>query len=90
MRSFLREKPLTLSEAAKIFPGRPHVNTLRRWHHKGYRGTKLRGFYSGGALCTTEAAIEEFWAALNPSAEQEAVSTPAHEAAESKLDSLGV
>ncbi len=89
MRSILREEPKTLTEATKIFPGRPHKNTLRRWHHVGFRGVKLRCFYSGATLCTSVAAIEEFLAAINPQTATP-VATPAHDLAEAKLDSLGV
>lgn len=87
--SLLSEKPLTLSEAAKIIPGRPCKNTLRRWCHRGFRGIKLRSFYSGNALCVTERSIEEFWAAINP-AHSPAPTTRAHQLAEQKLDELGI
>ncbi len=88
--SLLAEKPVTLKEASKKhFPNRPHINTLRRYCHKGFRGVKLRSFYSGNTLCTTEAAIEEFWAAINPSSAPSPISS-AHALAESRLDELGV
>lgn len=90
MRFILREEPLTLTEATKIFPGRPHKNTLRRWHKVGFRGIKLRCFFSGATLCTTRAAIEEFLAAINPAQATAAAATPAHDLAEQKLDALGV
>lgn len=89
MRRILPEKPVPIVESTKIIPSRPHKNTVRRWCHKGFRGIKLRSFYCGATLCTTETAIEEFLAAINPQAATP-TATPAHEAAESKLDALGV
>lgn len=88
MRSFFREEPLTLAEATRIIPGRPHKNTLRRWCHSGVRGVKLGHFYSGATLCTTRRAIEDFWAALNPQAP--ARSSDGHAKAEAQLDAMGV
>ncbi len=51
---------LSLSEAAKAIPGRPHVSTLWRWATRGVRGVRLRTFVIGGRRFTDVAAIEEF------------------------------
>jgi hypothetical protein len=88
--SILAEEPVTLTEAAKIFPGRPHKNTLRRFCHAGVRGVKLAHFYSGATLCTTRAAIDAFLLATNPGYRAAPVSSDQHRAAEAVLDSLGV
>jgi len=60
---------LTLSQAARLFPGRPHKCTIMRWivrgvkvGGKGTKGTlvKLRGMKSGGRWYVTPRAISEF------------------------------
>jgi hypothetical protein len=90
MRSILSEDPVTITGATKIFPNRPHKNTVRRWHYDGFRGVKLRCFYSGATLCTTRAAIEEFLLATNPGYQAAPVSSTQHEAAEAALDAMGI
>lgn len=79
----LDESPLTLQEAAKLLPGRPHINTLRRWADQG----RLRTFRMGRKICTTRVALNEFLAAgeVKPSPQ-----SSAHLMAEAKLDSLGI
>ena len=88
-KKLLTEGPVTIAEAANLLPGRPHKNTLRRWCHRGFRGVLLRSFYSGNALCTTHAAIEEFLAAINSSSATSPTSK-AHNLAEKKLDAMGI
>jgi len=51
---------LTLSEAAKRIPGKPHVKTVRRWCLRGVHGVRLRSWKFGRQLCTTDAALDEF------------------------------
>lgn len=59
-------KALTLAEAAALLPGRPHIETVRRWCLKGLAGgVRLEYFRSGGKLFTTRPAIEAFLAAQN-------------------------
>jgi hypothetical protein len=55
-----RERMLTLSEAAKRTPGRPHASTLFRWATKGRRGVKLEIFEFGRRLFTTMDAVNDF------------------------------
>lgn len=55
-----REKPLTLAQAAKLFPNRPNSATVWRWCTKGARGIKLDSSTIGGRLYTSEAAIQRF------------------------------
>jgi hypothetical protein len=38
---FSPETLLSLTEAAALLPGRPHVSTLHRWRLRGVRGVKL-------------------------------------------------
>jgi hypothetical protein len=81
------QSALSLSEAAKRIPGRPSTDTLRRWINKGLSGgVKLEAFRSGGALFTTEEAIERFLAAQNAGA----ISPRRHEVAESELRAMGI
>jgi hypothetical protein len=57
----LTETTLTLSEAALVFPGGPvHVNTLRRWSRRGFRGIVLETFWRGNTCCTSREAIARF------------------------------
>src|SRR5262249_38167301 len=49
---------LTLTQAAKLIPGRSEgktasVNTLWRWCIRGVHGTRLRSVLIGGRRCTT-------------------------------------
>lgn len=78
---------LPLSQAAKLIPGRPSQDTLRRWIHKGIRGgVKLDAFRVGGAIFTTEKAIEEFLMAQNT----DPIKPRQHREAAEKLESMGV
>ncbi len=55
------ENLLTLTEASKTLPGRPHTSTLWRWHTKGVRGgVKLETIVIGGLRYTSSEAIERF------------------------------
>lgn len=85
--SSLLKKPLSLSQAAKKFPGDPSTHTIRRWINKGLSGgIKLEAFRSGGALFTTEEAIEQFLTAQNAD-----IASPRRNVdAESELRSMGV
>lgn len=65
MKNFLCEGVLTLSEAARIFPGHPHPNTLRRWHKRGFKGVKLQFWRVGKRWVTNRDAIQQFLAAIN-------------------------
>lgn len=58
------EEPLiTLSEAAKLLPGRPAASTLWRWS-RGLRGVRLATVLIGGKRYTNRSAIQKFSAAL--------------------------
>ena len=58
------DEPLTLSEAARLLPGKPHPSTLWRWRRKGVRGVKLRTLSVGGRPWVTRAAIADFLSAV--------------------------
>lgn len=92
MRLNFFDDPVRLTDAAKLFPGRPHKNTVRRWCEHGYNGVRLKHFRAGKVICTTRRDIEEFLAAINPNYQpaEPAVMTREHEAATTKLDAMGV
>ncbi len=51
---------LSLSQATRELPGRPHVSTLHRWRLSGVRGVKLRTCLVGGRRFTTRDWLAEF------------------------------
>ena len=60
---------ISLSEAAKRSPGRPHSATIWRWCRKGVRsrsGTtiKLEHVRVGGKIFTTEGSLSQFFEAV--------------------------
>lgn len=60
----------TLAEAARTLPGGPvHVSTIHRWRLKGVRGVRLETILRGGIRCTTDEAIERFFAASTAAAD---------------------
>lgn len=59
--SLYQETPLTLTEAAKTAPGRPHAATIWRWYRHGVRGVRLETFVRGGRRFTTVEALERFF-----------------------------
>lgn len=60
---------LSLPDAAKILPGRPHVATLFRWHKRGVRGVRLATVLIAGRRYTSRAALDEFVAATTAAAD---------------------
>ena len=62
------EQMLTLSEAARLLPGRPHTSTLWRWIHKGIKGCRLESIFVGGTRRTSREALERFFAATTAAA----------------------
>lgn len=77
---------LTINEAARILPGRPHRNTVGRWMLKGLDGVKLRSFKFGAKRVTTQQWCAEF---IKASANRDGVHT-AHMEASAELDALDV
>ena len=63
---------LTLSQAAKTLPGRPHLSTLHRWRQRGVRGIKLQTALVGGRRYTTRAWLDEFIDAITAAADGDA------------------
>src|SRR6476659_2351121 len=57
-----REPLLTMTQAAKIVPDRPHVATLWRWRRVGIAGVKLEVICVGGRQTrTSRAALARFF-----------------------------
>ena len=54
------EKILSLTAAAKLLPGRPHVATIYRWFQHGIRGVRLETVLIGGKRFTSHEAIQRF------------------------------
>lgn len=59
------EKFLSLRDAPKHFPGRPHISTIYRWITR--KNNPLETIKVGGRVFTTVEAIHRFIAACNPS-----------------------
>lgn len=78
---------LLVREACAILPGRPHLNTVRRWMNDGVNGVKLRSTRFGGKRLTTEEWCDEFIAAVQSA---HSATDLDHYRANAKLDSLGI
>ena len=77
-------------EAGRLFPGRPHHNTVIRWARKGYHGVRLKTFRCGMRTFTTPEWAREFVEETTQLHEKR-FSEASHQAdAESRLDRLGV
>ena len=64
MIDFQKEHLRTLSEAARLLPGRPHVSTLHRWARRGVKGVRLDTVRIGGRRYTSIEAVQRFAAGL--------------------------
>jgi len=63
------ERLLSLTEAAKSLPGRPHISSIFRWLSNGVRGVKLESCLIGGRRFTSQEALERFCAATTAAAD---------------------
>ena len=52
------ETLLSLLDAAKQLPGRPHVSTLYRWRIRGVRGVRLETVLVVGRRFTSKEALQ--------------------------------
>jgi hypothetical protein len=91
------ESLLSITDAAKSLPGRPHVSTLHRWRLRGIRGIKLETILLGGKRLTSREALQRFADRTTAAASGEPVSvrTPTQRAkaigrAERECDRMGV
>ena len=78
---------LSITEAARVLPGHPHNNSVRRWMLTGCYGVKLRSVRFGGKRFTTEQWCHEFTEAVTTHINGQ---PSEHHKAEAKLDSMGV
>ena len=74
------ESLLSISDAAKSRPSRPHVSTLWRWINRGVRGVQLETCLIGGRRFTSVEALERFSVATTSAANGKScdVRTPKH------------
>jgi hypothetical protein len=54
------EKLVTLTEATKVLPQRPHVRTVWRWHRRGIHGIRLETILIGRTRDTSREAVQRF------------------------------
>lgn len=64
----LDEKLLSVTDACRILPGRPHVSTLWRWISRGVHGHRLETIVVGGRRFTSRESLERFIDATTTSA----------------------
>lgn len=60
----LTEQVVTLREASKLIPTRPHIATLHRWCYRGVKGHKLETYLIGNRLVTSAEAVTRFLTAI--------------------------
>lgn len=56
----LTEDVISVSQAAREIPGRPHFSTVWRWANRGIGGTKLATVNVGGRIFTSRQAVNRF------------------------------
>lgn len=91
------ESPVTVTQAAKLFPNRPHVASVWRWILNGLNGINLESVKIGGRRYTSREAIQRFIERTTALADQKEVPvrcarqrTSAVDAAESELSKEGI
>ncbi|TWT76205.1 hypothetical protein CA13_66960 [Planctomycetes bacterium CA13] len=62
--NLLTEDVVSLSQAAKELPHRPHVSTLWRWNKRGINGRKLETVAIGSRIFTSRQAVSRFLGAI--------------------------
>jgi len=91
------EQMLTIADAARELPGRPHISTLWRWIQRGCRGVKLETILLGGMRYTSREALQRFADAVTAAADGKPAPSRtssqrerAIEAAEAELERAGI
>ena len=59
-KQLLTEDLVSISQAAKALPNRPHVSTVWRWTRRGIGGKKLSIIKIGGHTYTSVQALTRF------------------------------
>lgn len=99
MVDLLSETTVTLTEASKRLPNRPHTSTIWRWYKTGIRGRRLETVVVGGRRLTSLEALSRFAGALTadrdgvpatPSPRTSRQRRAAIAAAERQLDAAGI
>ncbi len=54
------EHLISLSEAARLLPGKPSPATIWRWYSKGVKGVRLTTIVCGGRRVTSKEALQKF------------------------------
>jgi Protein of unknown function (DUF1580) len=93
MLNISSDQYVSLRQAAKLIPSRPHVSTLWRWMFRGVRGRKLKSTLIGGHRFLAIADIEQFLQEINsPCTESNVTKTSlsAIESAEKELRKRGL
>jgi hypothetical protein len=62
----LTEDIISLSDAAKSLPTRPHFATVWRWAERGLRGRRLETYKIGARHVTSTQALHRFLEATQP------------------------
>jgi hypothetical protein len=87
----LNQDFLSMREAAKRLPTRPHISTVIRWAERGCRGIRLKTWLIGGVRVTSEQALSEFLSGLNGERVEITRATAERlNAAEKALDEAGI
>jgi hypothetical protein len=73
MFNYSTEDLVPLRDAAKLFPHKPSLTSLRRWARVGVRRVRLESLASGGRRYTSREAVVRFLAAINPSSSSETI-----------------
>lgn len=63
--AILDESLISLSKAARLAPGRPHLSTVWRWATAGFRGIRLETVTVAGRRLTSAEALRRFFEATN-------------------------
>jgi hypothetical protein len=71
----VNEQLVSLAEASKLVPGRPHISSIFRWMGNGVRGVKLESCLLGGRRYTSVEALERFAARTTAAAEGHSLPT---------------
>ena len=67
----LDETLISLAEAARQSPGRPHISTVWRHATRGFRGIVLETINVAGKKFTSQEALRRFFEATNRSSRSE-------------------
>ena len=70
-----REKLLTVSAAATLSPGKPHISTVWRWIREGCNGVRLRTIKVGGRRYTSHEALAKFFSEVTEASEREVIAS---------------